>query len=428
MIDGKLALMKEDTRAVAKCFANAIAGDPISRAALEMEANLLKEAGETMLHVESKKGVVENVRFIKQTALYLAADRGHAQVVEALLDAARRNLPSASANDDTLHNPISSFQDFIRQANGQMGNTALHLAVLTDNVAIVKLLVKADPNDKTPVYIAAENGFKDVVKEMCTSCAALSLDGPAKRWSTGAEFEALFCRTDEFGSTVLQLVVERNNADAVRLILQEDPACQHGREIKRNGLMRLIYKAIDNGFVDVLCLLEGARGLVTFTEDNGCTLLHYAVYHEFDSVLGAIIEAKENVGHQFVYENMVQTPFHVAVECGYASTLVPPLSSASKADNSPYTAVNKDDQNILHLAAAGNRFTMPGGLRQSGEVDEGLVALTKKTAFHAFMVSDALALLLSTSSLFFYFLESMYEDPHQVSKLNAASTVLNIVS
>ena len=73
-------------------------------------------------------------------------------------------------------------------------------------------------------------------------------------------------------------------------------------------------------------------------------------------------------------------------------------------------------------------FTMPGGLHQSGEVDEGLVILSKKTAFNAFMVSDALALLLSTCSLFLYFLESMYEDPHQVSKLNAASTGLNIVS
>ena len=73
-------------------------------------------------------------------------------------------------------------------------------------------------------------------------------------------------------------------------------------------------------------------------------------------------------------------------------------------------------------------FTMPGGLHQSGEVDEGLVVLSKKRAFNVFMVSDALALLMSTSSLFFYFLESMNEDIHQVSLLNASSTVLNILS
>ncbi|WOG86606.1 hypothetical protein DCAR_0205823 [Daucus carota subsp. sativus] len=73
-------------------------------------------------------------------------------------------------------------------------------------------------------------------------------------------------------------------------------------------------------------------------------------------------------------------------------------------------------------------FTMPGGLRQSGEIDEGLVVLRKKTVFNAFMISDALAFLLSTCSLFLYFLQSMYEDAREVSKLNAASVGLNIVS
>ena len=52
-------------------------------------------------------------------------------------------------------------------------------------MAIVKLLVKADPNDshvqnnedKTPIYIAAENGYNDIVKKICMNCKALSLDG-----------------------------------------------------------------------------------------------------------------------------------------------------------------------------------------------------------------------------------------------------------
>ena len=73
-------------------------------------------------------------------------------------------------------------------------------------------------------------------------------------------------------------------------------------------------------------------------------------------------------------------------------------------------------------------FTIPGGLHQSGEVEEGLAVFSRKTAFKACMVSDAIALVLSTSSLIFYFLESMNENPHQVRKLNAASTGLNIVS
>ena len=79
-------------------------------------------------------------------------------------------------------------------------------------------------------------------------------------------------------------------------------------------------------------------------------------------------------------------------------------------------------------------FTMPGGYYQSGESNQkgelrqGSVLLAKETAFKAFIVSDAIALALSTTSLFLYFISSMYEDPRQVSKLNAVSTGLNIFS
>ncbi|XP_017232772.2 uncharacterized protein LOC108206862 isoform X1 [Daucus carota subsp. sativus] len=707
MIQEKYTRIKEDPDVIANCFADAIAGDPISKVALKMKADKLNEWGETILHVESKKGDIENVRFIvsefankslldkknrsKQTALHLASQHGHTQVVEALIDAARL-LP----ND--AHNQVTFLQDFIRQADAQNGNTTLHLAVLNDNMAIVKLLVEADSNDshvqndegKTPIYIAAENGYKDIVKVICTTCTALSLDGPstgrttalhalmqnidqegtdgesdvirmmvdaAQRWSraqiaSATDFEALFSRTDELGRTVLQIAVERKDVNAVRLILGKDPAYQRGGEMKRNGLMRLICKAIDDecsdniitalsqtykaGIIDhdpndvlaliraiqdldkdaVLRLLGNAQNLATFTEDNGWTPLHYAVYYEFDVILDAMIKAQKDVGYPFVYKDMEATPFYVAIERGYTSTLIrlmelwPTLSSDA---NSPYTFLTQDGQNILHMAAvahaaenrkavahavdtrkaaADNRkemvqsvlkycpnkykdkilkqkdkngdtplhllishgcfipalikhkgldtmarnkrdftprdmlyvedatvvdqvqikialdevltsksgwklwgrkiekkadiwrcnktppskrkekdvkfegekkilekqrtrdrktyqirtntqilvtaltttvaftvgFTMPGGLHQSGEHDEGLVILSRKTAFKIFMVSDALALLMSTSSLFFYFLESMNEDLQQVSLLNASSTVLNILS
>lgn len=56
----------------------------------------------------------------------------------------------------------------------------------------------------------------------------------AKRWSTAADasllsLEALLNKTDESGRTVLQLAVEKNYVDAVRLILVEHPAYQHDR-------------------------------------------------------------------------------------------------------------------------------------------------------------------------------------------------------
>ncbi|WOG87846.1 hypothetical protein DCAR_0207078 [Daucus carota subsp. sativus] len=73
-------------------------------------------------------------------------------------------------------------------------------------------------------------------------------------------------------------------------------------------------------------------------------------------------------------------------------------------------------------------FTMPGGYYESGDLNQGLVLLSKKRAFSAFMISDALALALSTISLFLYFISTTYEDPQLVSKLNGVSSGLTVVS
>lgn len=73
-------------------------------------------------------------------------------------------------------------------------------------------------------------------------------------------------------------------------------------------------------------------------------------------------------------------------------------------------------------------FTMPGGYYQSGDLNEGLTVLSKKRAFRVFMVSDTVALVLSTASLFLYFISSMYRNTQKVARLNAASSVLNIFS
>lgn len=114
--------------------------------------------------------------------------------------------------------------------------------------------------------------------------------------------------------------------------------------------------------------MKDAKHLVNYTEDNGWTPLHYAVYHEFDAILDAIIKAQKEVGHQFAYGNST-TPFHVAVKYGYTSTLIrlmelwPASSSASVDANSPYIVVDEKDRNILHLAAAAkNRKEMVKGI------------------------------------------------------------------
>ncbi|KAL8090974.1 hypothetical protein AgCh_040157 [Apium graveolens] len=461
LIKAKVALMKENTQAVSKCFADAISGDPICIAAL-MVGDTSNEAGETILHVESKKGITENIQFIlrefsnknlldkldnqKQTALHLAAHHGHTQVAEALLDAASRNLPSSSANDDT-HDIITPFQAYIRQANVPNQNTALHLAVLNGDVAIVKLLVKADPNDchipnnegKTPVYIAAEKGCKEIVKEICTTCTALSLDGPGGRTTAlhaaiknsnhdnevveilidaarrllsspldndntdangnpVSSFQAVLRRVDEQKKTILELAVEQNHVKVIESILDVQNPAREDDWIGDDfiSLMPLIYKAMDKKYENivkvltqrfkagaklskdpeikdqaslisairsrdsetVLSLLDGSRAqrLVTFVDNLGWTALHHATYNEFDSIIDVLVQALKTFGRE-LYQDMQSTPFHVAAQRGYTS-IVTLLMQLWPSSSSAYTHVDKNGQNILHLAALQSKKEM----------------------------------------------------------------------
>lgn len=116
-----------------------------------------------------------------QTALHLAIQGGHTDVVAELIRAARSLPNSSSANDFD-----GAFKNFLRQVN-QWNNTPLHLAVGNCNLDIVELLTAADPTDthvpntigETPLYLAARLGYNDLVKIICRECIAPSLDGPA---------------------------------------------------------------------------------------------------------------------------------------------------------------------------------------------------------------------------------------------------------
>lgn len=83
----------------------------------------------------------------------------------------------------------------------------------------------------------------------------------AKRWSIAKDgsdvgFRALFDRTDISGRSVLELAVDRNYVDVVKLILIEYQAYQGTPGGKTNELMRLAYKAKDKECKDIDKLLS----------------------------------------------------------------------------------------------------------------------------------------------------------------------------
>ncbi|XP_034684975.1 ankyrin repeat-containing protein At5g02620-like [Vitis riparia] len=113
------------------------------------------------------------------TALHLAAREGHLTVVENLIEAAKRlqgrDLEGGAAAD---------WKEMLRLKN-EVKDTALHEAVRNHHPEVVKLLIQEDPDfayganaeGNTPLYIAAEWGFGDLVQMILDKCSSPAHSG-----------------------------------------------------------------------------------------------------------------------------------------------------------------------------------------------------------------------------------------------------------
>ena len=137
----------------------------------------------------ANKKLLFKVNGDEETALHLAAKKGHKDVFFALIAAARL-LDSPSADDIHPSRPISSsFYDFVWHPNRDK-DTALHLALTSDHNDIAWRLIEESTRPRsghdiknhlgeTPVYLAIKFGCRDILKEMCKYWrGSLPLDGP----------------------------------------------------------------------------------------------------------------------------------------------------------------------------------------------------------------------------------------------------------
>ncbi|KAM7461761.1 hypothetical protein LguiA_029882 [Lonicera macranthoides] len=147
----------------------------------------------TVLHLASQLGQTVAVKLILsiqpllitranlygETALHLATRNGHANVVRVLIDCARK-----LDNEDIESRP-HAWQFILWMANVD-GETVLHEAVRYSRPEVLSMLLKEDPsylhsaNEKgeTPLYIAANRGFVELMDVILKNCEAPIYGGP----------------------------------------------------------------------------------------------------------------------------------------------------------------------------------------------------------------------------------------------------------
>ncbi|XP_034686719.1 ankyrin-1-like [Vitis riparia] len=217
---------------------------PMENTVLHIAAQFGKQKCVNLILKEhSDLSLLRRVNEHGDTPLHLAAREGYQKVVEALIHAAKPQPPQPC----DIESRVEFHQGMLRTMNRE-GDTALHEAVRYHHPKVVKLLIKEDPmftygpNHKgnTPLYMAAERGFDDLV------------DIILENFDTSPDHRGLKGRT-----------------------------ALHAAVISKHPEM--VYK-----------ILEWKKELIKEVDDNGWSPLHCAAYLGYTSIARQLLDKSEH--------------------------------------------------------------------------------------------------------------------------------------
>ncbi|XP_027098720.2 protein ACCELERATED CELL DEATH 6 isoform X1 [Coffea arabica] len=245
------------------------------------------------------------------TALHVAARNRYSGVVRALIDCAKNGEKPDKHNSE-------GWIKMLRLTNDNR-DTALHLAVRTNCYDIVELLVKEDdelpqPRNKageSPLYLAVERGYHDIVDLILGTCKSPSYHGP--------HFTTALHRAAMGNSLVRKYFQSGDCTECVKLLLGKLPNLT--KEADRDGQTAL-HIAAKLGHQEVIKLLLSADKSVAYI--RSCQV------------------------YSMTKSKTSKTALHVAVKYGHLNVVKEILSHCPDC----WEMCNGDNQNILHLAVA----------------------------------------------------------------------------
>ncbi|XP_010650526.1 uncharacterized protein LOC104879447 [Vitis vinifera] len=325
-----------------------------------MDADLYKTLyrGESV----SSKGTAQSERR-HSTPLHLAAREGHRAVVEALLDAKALHLEIESG--------VGTDKAMLRMTN-KGKDTALHEAVRYHHSKVVKFLIEADPHfiygansiGYTPLYMAAEKGYGDLVKIIINTSPSSDHKGIE-------------------GRTVLHAAVLCRHQAMTKKILEWKPMLI--KEVDENGWSPLHCAAYIRDAAITKQLLDGSSQDKS-VDENGNNVFHFAMMKKHASRFGSELLIKDGLRVRgLVNEKDAQgdTPLHLLASFGVNDVEFILDKTVDKMERNKrklnfsdnfISSRNKFSWGTVAFAAG---FTWPGGYSDT----DGMAILTKKASF-----------------------------------------------
>ncbi|XP_057470896.1 ankyrin repeat-containing protein At5g02620-like [Actinidia eriantha] len=383
--------------------------------------------GVVKLLVEEDKGFSHVLNNSVETPLYLAAERHYPKIMSIILT--------------TCTSPAF---------NGPNGRTALHAAAFYGCPGCVKDLIRWRPSltkegDKfgwTPLHCAARRNHVEAMTELLY-----------------ADKDIAYQIAEEDGkTTALHLAALHGNVKAMEELLSHCPDCW---EMVNDRGQNILHIAIESENVNaVICILKRPwLGNVLNQKDNeGNTPLHMLVVS--DCNIPVLIRHPLADTSAFNKENLTPRDRATSIDSFrlYEEIIIKALDEVKAPrgwrniahDDSERIAkmkegraefekiikldVKKVGENNMVVAAliatvsfaAG--FTLPGGYDGNAGPNQGMAVLVRKAAFKAFVISNAMAVICSTSALFVLLIGSLYKKNKKIADHNAIGFILKLIS
>ncbi|XP_073274218.1 ankyrin repeat-containing protein At5g02620-like [Primulina huaijiensis] len=256
-----------------------------------------------------------------------------------------------------------------KQLTGKRHDTTLHSAARSDNIIAVQeiinscgqgeelmeLLSKQNSSGETALYIAAECGYAELVREMIKYYDLMAAESKARN-----------------GFDALHIAAKQGDLEVVKVLMEAHPELSMTVDLANTTAL---HTAATQGHLDIVnYLLETEHSLANIARSNGKTALHSAARNGHSEVLRAILNSDPGIMTRT--DKKGQTALHMAVK-GQNLQVV---EEFIKVDPLVVNTVDTKGNTALHIATRKGRAQIVKLLLSVKETNTRLVNRSNETA------------------------------------------------
>ncbi|GMY10750.1 ankyrin repeat-containing protein At5g02620-like [Fagus crenata] len=274
----------------------------------------------------------------------------------------------ASAEQPQAGQPSLPRKKMTKQLTGKRDDTPLHTSARGGNLAAVtevfsstgdaelkELLEKQNQAGETALYVAAEYGYVDLVREMIKYYDLADASIKARN-----------------GFDAFHIAAKQGDLEILKVLMEAHPELSMTVDLSNTTAL---HTAATQGHIEIVnFLLEAGSSLATIARSNGKTALHSAARNGHLEVVKVLLEKEP--GFTKRTDKKRQTALHMAVK----GQNIEVVGELIKADPSSVNMVDSKGNTPLHIATRKGRAQIVRMLLEHKETDTKAVNRSGETA------------------------------------------------